>query len=181
MFDMSWGEVMIIGGVALIVIGPKDLPKALRTVGQMTAKVRRLASDFQGQFSEAMREAELDEVRREVDGINRQVSTATSAAFNPIQSIRDELKTAVDGKTSVYQADPAAAGARLPAAPVEEAGPGPHLEGCPTSRCRRPIRWCPSRPTSPARGWSPARLRFLQPPMRRNPSRSRVPRREDRH
>ena len=128
MFDMSWGEVMVIGGVALIVIGPKDLPKALRTVGQMTAKVRRLASDFQGQFSEAMREAELDEVRREVDGINRQVSSATSAAFNPIQSIRDELKTAVDGKTSVYQADPAAGGASLSAAPVEEAGPVPHLE-----------------------------------------------------
>ena len=128
MFDMSWGEVMIIGGVALIVIGPKDLPKALRTVGQMTAKVRRLASDFQGQFSEAMREAELDEVRREVEGINRQVSTATSAAFNPIQSIRDELKTAVDGKTAGHQASSGDAGAILPAAPVEEAGPVPHLE-----------------------------------------------------
>lgn len=96
MFDMSWGEVMVIGGVALIVIGPKDLPKALRTVGQMTTKVRRLASEFQSQFNEAMREAELDDVRREVDGLNRQVATATSSAFSPLQTIRDELKGAVE-------------------------------------------------------------------------------------
>jgi sec-independent protein translocase protein TatB len=127
MFDMSWGEVMIIGGVALIVIGPKDLPKALRTVGQMTAKVRRLASEFQGQFSEAMREAELDEVRREVEGINRQVSTATSTAFNPIQSIRDELKTAVEAKTASYETNAGASPATVSGA-VEEAGPIPQIE-----------------------------------------------------
>ena len=102
MFDMSWGEIMVIGGVALVVIGPKDLPKALRTVGQMTTKVRRMAGEFQAQFSEAMREAELEEVRKEVDGLNRSVSTATSAAFNPIQTIRDELKSSVEGKTAAY-------------------------------------------------------------------------------
>ena len=55
MFDMSWGEVMLIGGVALIVIGPKDLPKALRTVGQITGKLRRMAGEFQSQFNEAIR------------------------------------------------------------------------------------------------------------------------------
>ena len=127
MFDMSWGEVMIIGGVALIVIGPKDLPKALRTVGQMTAKVRRLASEFQGQFSEAMREAELDDVRREVEGINRQVSSATSTAFNPIQSIRDELKTAVDAKTSSFEANSGSSPGTA-ADSVEEVGPIPQIE-----------------------------------------------------
>ena len=130
MFDMSWGEVMVIGGVALIVIGPKDLPKALRTVGQMTAKVRRLASEFQGQFTEAMREAELDEVRREVEGINRQVSSATSTAFNPIQSIRDELKTAVESKTASYETNAGASPATIPGA-VEESGPIPQIEPMP--------------------------------------------------
>ncbi|MFE1598727.1 Sec-independent protein translocase protein TatB [Methylobacterium sp. ID0610] len=95
MFDMSWGEVMLIGGVALIVIGPKDLPRALRTVGQMTARLKRMAGEFQAQFNEAMREAELDEVRREVDGLNRSVSSATGS-FNPIQSIRDEIRSAVE-------------------------------------------------------------------------------------
>ena len=65
MLDMSWGEVMVIGAVALIVIGPKDLPKALRTVGKMTGKIRRMAAEFQGQFNEAMREAELDDVKKQ--------------------------------------------------------------------------------------------------------------------
>jgi sec-independent protein translocase protein TatB len=101
MFDMSWGEVMLIGGVALIVIGPKDLPKALRTVGQVTTKLRRMAGEFQMQFNEAIREAELDEVRKEVDGIR---NTARSAStFNPVQTIRDELKGAVEGRAKTTE------------------------------------------------------------------------------
>jgi sec-independent protein translocase protein TatB len=101
MFDFSWGEVLVIGGVALIVIGPKDLPKALRTVGQMTSKVRRMAGEFQAQFNEAMREAELDEVRKDLQGLNSSVTAATSTAFNPIQTIRDEIKGAVEAKPGV--------------------------------------------------------------------------------
>ncbi len=101
MFDMSWGEMMIIGAVALIVIGPKDLPKALRTVGNMVGKVRRMAGEFQGQFQDAMREAELDEVRKDLDGVNRSVSS-----FNPVNTIRDEIAGAV--KAPEASASPAA-------------------------------------------------------------------------
>ena len=97
MFDMSWGEVMLIGGVALIVIGPKDLPKALRTVGQITGKMRRMAGEFQSQFNEAIREAEFDEIRREVDGVKKSAGTM-GPVFNPVQTIRDEIKGAVDGR-----------------------------------------------------------------------------------
>jgi sec-independent protein translocase protein TatB len=82
---------MVIGAVALIVIGPKDLPRALRTVGQVTGKLRRMAAEFQGQFQEAMREAELDEVKQQLQGMNNSVS-----GFNPIQTIRDELKTTIE-------------------------------------------------------------------------------------
>ncbi len=92
MFDLSWGEVMVIGAVALIVIGPKDLPKALRTVGNMTAKVRRMASEFQSQFNDAMREAELNEIRKQVEGVNQSV-----AGFDPVQTVRDELNGASEG------------------------------------------------------------------------------------
>ncbi|PVE25208.1 twin-arginine translocase subunit TatB [Microvirga sp. KLBC 81] len=95
MLDMSWGEVMVIGAVALIVIGPKDLPRALRTVGQVTSKLRRMAAEFQGQFNEAMREAELDEVKKQLQGVNDSVSSLNTD-FNPIQTIRDELKDAVE-------------------------------------------------------------------------------------
>ena len=96
MLDMSWGEIMVIGAVALIVIGPKDLPKALRTVGQVTGKLRRMAAEFQGQFNEAMREAELDEVKKQLQGVNDSVSSLGNTDFNPIQTIRDELKTSIE-------------------------------------------------------------------------------------
>ena len=58
MFEIGWGELLIIGIVALIAIGPKELPGVLRTLGQWMSKLRRMASEFQGQFQEAMREAE---------------------------------------------------------------------------------------------------------------------------
>jgi sec-independent protein translocase protein TatB len=106
MFDMSWGEVMVIGAVALIVIGPKDLPKALRTVGNMTAKVRRMASEFQSQFNEAMREAELDDVKRQIQGMNDSVG-ALNQGFNPIQTVRDELKGAIEAPASGREPTPA--------------------------------------------------------------------------
>jgi sec-independent protein translocase protein TatB len=94
MLDMSWGEVLVIGGIALIVIGPKDLPRALRTVGNVVGKARRMAGEFQAQFQEAMREAELDEVRRQFDGLNK--SVAIDQSFDPVGTARDELKTAIE-------------------------------------------------------------------------------------
>jgi sec-independent protein translocase protein TatB len=106
MLDMSWGEIMVIGAVALIVIGPKDLPKALRTVGQVTGKLRRMAAEFQGQFNEAMREAELDEVKKQLQGVNDSVSSVGSTNFNPIQTFRDELKTSIEAPVSALETTP---------------------------------------------------------------------------
>ncbi|GLS45504.1 Sec-independent protein translocase protein TatB [Methylobacterium brachythecii] len=106
MLDFSWGEVMLIGGVALIVIGPKDLPKALRTVGQVTSKVRRMAGEFQHQFNEAIREAELDDIKRDVEGVKRQAESFRPS-FNPVDTIRNELKSAVEGRTATKATDPA--------------------------------------------------------------------------
>jgi sec-independent protein translocase protein TatB len=104
MFDMSWGEVLVIGGVALIVIGPKDLPKALRTVGQITAKVRRMAGEFQSQFNEAMREAELEDVKKQIEDVHQSVGSL-STGFNPMRTIRDELKGAVENAPPQPAAD----------------------------------------------------------------------------
>src|SRR3984893_3361325 len=67
MFDIAWGEFIVIAVVALIVIGPKELPAVLRALGQWTTKIRRMASEFQGQFQEAMREAEMADLKREID------------------------------------------------------------------------------------------------------------------
>jgi sec-independent protein translocase protein TatB len=70
MLDFSWGELLLIGVVALIVIGPKELPGVLRTVGQWVAKIRRMAGEFQGQFQEAMREAEMADLKKHVDELS---------------------------------------------------------------------------------------------------------------
>ncbi len=66
MFDIGWTELLVIAVVAIVVIGPKDLPRAMRAVGQWTGRVKRMAGDFQRQFNEAVREAELDDVKNEV-------------------------------------------------------------------------------------------------------------------
>jgi len=96
MLDMSWGELLVIGGVALVVIGPKDLPKALRTVGNVVGKVRRMAGEFQTQFNDAMREADLDELRKSASDISDAIKPFKSE-FDPLKSARDELKKAVEG------------------------------------------------------------------------------------
>jgi sec-independent protein translocase protein TatB len=70
MFDFSWGELLLIGVVALIVIGPKELPGVLRMVGQWVGKIRRMAAEFQSQFHEAMREAEMADLKKQVDELN---------------------------------------------------------------------------------------------------------------
>jgi Tat protein translocase TatB subunit len=66
MFDIDSGKLLIIGIVALVVIGPKELPGVLRQVGNALGKVRRMAAEFQGQFMEAMRESELEELKKDV-------------------------------------------------------------------------------------------------------------------
>src|SRR6476661_11275514 len=95
MFDIGWSELVLIGAVALVVIGPKELPGMLRTVGGAVTKIRRMAAEFQGQISEAMREAEMADVKKTVDGLNESVTSGST--FNPIQTIRDEIRNAVEG------------------------------------------------------------------------------------
>ena len=69
MFDLAWSEIALIGVVALVVIGPKDLPEAIRGVARGVQKLRRMASEFQGQADELVREANLDEVRPSINEI----------------------------------------------------------------------------------------------------------------
>ncbi len=69
MFDIGWSELVVIGVVALIAIGPKELPGVLRMVGQWMGKARKMASEFQGQFNEAMREAEMADLKKTFDDV----------------------------------------------------------------------------------------------------------------
>ena len=69
MLGIAWSEFLVIGIVAIIVVGPKDLPRLMRTFGHYAGKLRRMAADFQHQFDEAMREAEMEEVRKAMESV----------------------------------------------------------------------------------------------------------------
>ncbi len=71
MFDIGWNELLLIAVVAIVVIGPKDLPRAMRYVGQWSGRMKRMAREFQGQFNEALREAELDDVKKSAEDIGQ--------------------------------------------------------------------------------------------------------------
>jgi sec-independent protein translocase protein TatB len=77
MFDIGSGELIVIGVVALVAIGPKELPGVLRMVGQWVGKARRMASEFQSQFNEAMREAEMADLKKSFDDVAATVKDAT--------------------------------------------------------------------------------------------------------
>src|ERR1700754_3584943 len=81
MFDIGWGGFLVIAVVALIAIGPKELPGVLRTIGQWMGKARRMAAEFQGQFQEAMREAEMADLKKSFDEVREAASGITSGGI----------------------------------------------------------------------------------------------------
>src|SRR3974390_1278254 len=103
MLDFSWSELLVIGIVALVFIGPKELPGVLRTLGQWMSKVRRMASEFQNQFHEAMREAELADLKKEVD----QMATQASYSIDPLADVRKDMANAQRDIESALAGTPA--------------------------------------------------------------------------
>ncbi len=80
MLDFGAGELVVIGVVALVAIGPKELPGVLRAVGKSVGKMRRMAGEFQNQFSDAMRDMELEEARKKVEEMGKQMSDSVADA-----------------------------------------------------------------------------------------------------
>jgi sec-independent protein translocase protein TatB len=78
MFDIAWSEMVVIAVVALVVVGPRDLPPLLRQLGRLIGAVKRMASDFHGQFNDALKEAELDGLKKELDELRRSASSSFS-------------------------------------------------------------------------------------------------------
>ncbi len=94
MLDFDASKLLIIGVVALVVIGPKDLPRVLRQVGQMVGKLRRMAGEFQGQFMDAMKEADLQDLRDEVAKLKNTASLDVD--FHPVRDATAELNKAME-------------------------------------------------------------------------------------
>ena len=93
MFDIGWSEFALIAVVALIAIGPKELPGVLRMVGQWMGKARKMAAEFQGQFNEAMREADMADLKKSFDDIKDAASGFTSG--NLMTSLQKDVGDAL--------------------------------------------------------------------------------------
>jgi sec-independent protein translocase protein TatB len=127
MFDIGWSELVVIGVVALIAIGPKELPGVLRMIGQWMGKLRRMASEFQGQFNEAMREAEMDDLKKQVDELNAK-ATGFGANFDPLADVSKNFDDPFADKPKTTPDTPA-----TDAAPSEPSPPAPPADILPTS------------------------------------------------
>lgn len=124
MLDIGWTELVVIAIVLIVVVGPKDLPPMLRAFGRMTSKLRGMASDFRQQFDEALREADLEDVRKTIsDAQSLNPANALRDAMNPLRQIGNEIKSdlqkaASPDKPSVPSPEPAATSAEPVNAPV---------------------------------------------------------------
>ena len=94
MFDIGWSELVVIAVVALIAIGPKELPGVLRMVGQWMGKARKMAAEFQGQFQEAMREAEMADLKKSFDEVKEAATGLTSG--NVMTSLQKDVSSALN-------------------------------------------------------------------------------------
>ena len=134
MFDFDVGKLLIFGIVALAVIPPKDLPRVMRVVGQALGRMRRMAAEFQGQFMDAMREADLDSVKKELENVKSDFDIAQKelnaierpakidASFDPAMAVHSEQSHAIEAPKDVGQSEVSLTGATPDAAePAAEA------------------------------------------------------------
>jgi len=144
MFDLAWSEIAVIGLVAVLVLGPKELPQAMRTMAKMMRKMRSLTSELQGHINEVVREAELDEVRQSIQKLS---TTNITAEVTKVVDPKGELSAELSSElvpTNAAAAPPPAevvdadtlAGAQTIAAPDKPAAPpapsGPASPAAPT-------------------------------------------------
>ncbi|MCV0396687.1 MAG: Sec-independent protein translocase protein TatB [Rhizobiaceae bacterium] len=97
MFDLGWPEMLVIAVVLIVVVGPKDLPRMLRAFGKFTGQMRTMAGDFRKQFDEAMKEAELDEVRSTIDSARRlNPASDLKKALNPMEKAAADVRSGIE-------------------------------------------------------------------------------------
>ena len=96
MFDLTSSKLLILGVVALIVVGPKELPFLLRTIGKYVGMIRRQANEFRAQFDEAMREAELDSIKKDLEKVARETENTFRDAQSTVERDIHSANTTVE-------------------------------------------------------------------------------------
>jgi sec-independent protein translocase protein TatB len=128
MIDLSWGEILVIGAVAVIFIGPKELPGALRAAGKWIGKARMMAREFQNNVDDMIREAELDEVKKHVTTATSLASGGIGGAIQNVVDPKGEIQKALappdlSMNPAPAPAPPAPSGAQSPAPAASPAEP----------------------------------------------------------
>ncbi len=100
MFDIGWTELLVIAAVTIIVVGPKELPGLLRTIGQMVGRIRQISSDFRSQLDEAMQADEIKNLQKDLDEIKEDVTKD-----NPMAGLKEKLEDQFDPETNNYLSD----------------------------------------------------------------------------
>ena len=144
MFDISWSELLILGIVTLVFVGPKELPVFMRTLGRYAGVARRHANEFKAQFDAAMREAELDSMRKEVEQMQNSINSEVMKAKSSIDEVSSATK--IESKLSTPQ--PSQTISPQPSLPSPEVAPTPPAAASPS-----PV---PPLPASPEKYSSPA-------------------------
>ncbi|MCT7375335.1 Sec-independent protein translocase protein TatB [Chelativorans salis] len=149
MFDLGWPELLVIAIVLIVVVGPKDLPGVLRGFGRTTTKLRSMAGDFRKQFDEALREAELDDVKRLADDARKlDPRGEIKKHLSPLEKAGRDVRSGLDEtmKPKAASEAPAVAEAKPDAPPSEKPAPAKSTAAKPTAAKKTATR----RATKPA-------------------------------
>jgi sec-independent protein translocase protein TatB len=118
--DLSWSHMLLVLVVALVVVGPKDLPKLMRKMGQWTAKARNMADQFRRSFDEMARQSELDELRKEIEELrNARPFAETQAQVEEAMKLPEVSLEPKSRDATGTPAEPDAAASVEPVVPVE--------------------------------------------------------------
>ena len=125
MLEVGWSELLVIAIVMIVVVGPKDLPKMLRTFASFAKKARGMANEFQSQFTDVMRDAEMDDVRKTIADVRSlNPKNALRDAFDPIRKAGEDVKREMQGvKTGVQNSIAPSEPVATPSIPVAEPSP----------------------------------------------------------
>ncbi len=155
MFDIGWPELLVVAIVLIVVVGPKDLPRMLRTFGRTTGKLRAMAGDFRRQFDEALKEAELDDVKTVIDSA-RSMNPASNIKkhLNPLKQAGEEIKSSLADAAKPSQSAPAKGSEPASKAVHTEAPAKSGAAAMPGGSAKSPPR--AGKAEAPAKGSEPA-------------------------
>lgn len=114
MFDIGWSELLLVGVLALVFVGPKDLPRVMRTAGKYVGKMRAMAREFQQSFEDLARESELEELRKQVAELRNQSMAPLADLRQSVEAAGEAHKPLPDAEAPAPEAPAEALSARLP-------------------------------------------------------------------